>query len=346
MIRSTPRHCYGPLVVALVGAGMAMAAPVFGQALPGFDPDYKAPRTADGQPDLQGIWSNAILTPLERPAEFADQPFLTEEQAAAYQVRRNEETFRGNRDIPVETDVAHAYNDFWWDWGSEIARTRQTSLIVDPPDGRIPALTPEGEERRAEREAYRRMHPADGPEDRLLRERCIMWSGNGDQGGGPPMLPSAYNNNFHLVQTPDHVLLLKEMVHETRVVPLDGRPPMHDSVRQWLGSSRGHWEGDTLVVETTNFTHKTHFQSTSEHMRLTERFTRVADDVLIYEFTVEDPVTLTRPWTAQIPTVRLDGLIYEFACHETNRGMVGILSGARARERAAAETATQEGADR
>ena len=190
------------------------------------------------------------------------------------------------------------------------------------------------------------MHPADGPEDRILRERCIVWSGNGDQGAGPPMLPSAYNNNFHLVQTPDHVLILKEMVHETRVVPLDGRPPMHDSVRQWLGSSRGHWDGDTLVVTTTNFTHKTHFRSTSEHMRLTERFTRVDDDVLLYEFTVEDPITLSRPWTAQIPTVRLDGLIYEFACHETNRGMVGILSGARAREQAAAETANQEGADR
>ena len=345
MIRSTPIRFYRPFAVALLGAGLAMAAPVFGQAPAGFDPDFKAPRTPDGQPDLQGFWSNAILTPLERPAEFADQAFLTEEQAAAYQARRNDETYRGNRDIPVETDVSFAYNDFWWDWGSEIARTRQTSLIVDPPDGRIPALTPEGEKRRAEREAYRSMHPADGPEDRILRERCIVWSGNGDQGAGPPMLPSAYNNNFQLVQTADHVLLLKEMVHETRVIPLDGRPPMHDSVRQWLGSSRGYWEGDTLVVQTTNFTPKTHFRSTSENMRLTERFTRVADDVLLYEFTVEDPVTLTRPWTVQIPTVRLDGLIYEFACHETNRGMLGILSGARARDRAAAGAMNQEGAD-
>ena len=338
MITSTPKRFYRFFVVAVIGAGLAMAAPVFGQAPSAFDPDYNAPQTPDGHPDLQGIWSNAILTPLERPAEFADQAFLTEEQAAAYQARRNEETFRGNRDIPTATDVAYAYNDFWWDWGSEIARTRRTSLVTDPPDGRIPALTPEGEKRRAAREAYRSMHLADDPEDRLLRERCIVWSGNGDQGAGPPMLPSAYNNNFQLVQTADHVLLLKEMVHETRVIPLDGRPPLHDGVRQWLGSARGRWEGDTLVVETANFTHKTHFRGTSEHMRLTERFTRVADDILLYEFTVEDPVALTRPWTAQIPTVRLDGLIYEFACHETNRGMMGILSGARARERAAAET--------
>ena len=331
-------HCCRYSIVALIGAGLAMTAPVLGQAPSALDPDYEAPRTPDGQPDLQGIWSNAILTPLERPAEFADQAFLTEEQAVAYEARRNDETFRGDRDIPVETDVAYAYNDFWWDWGTQIARTRRTSLIVDPPDGRIPALTPEGEKRRAAREAYRSMHPADGPEDRILRERCIVWSGNGDQGAGPPMLPSAYNNNFQVVQTADHVLILKEMVHETRVVPLDGRPALHDGVRQWLGSSRGHWEGDTLVVETANFTQGTHFRGTSEHMRLTERFTRVAEDVLLYEFTIEDPVTLTRPWTAQIPTVRLDGLIYEFACHETNRGMMGILSGARARERAAAET--------
>lgn len=149
------------------------------------------------------------------------------------------------------------------------------------------------------------------------------------------MMPSAYNNNFQIVQTQDHVLLLKEMVHETRVVPLDGRPRLHANIRQWLGSSRGHWEGDTLVIETTNLTDKTFYQGASDNMHLTERFTRVADDVLLYEFTVDDPDAFSRPWTAQIPTVRLDGMIYEFACHETNRGMVGLLSGARAEEAAA-----------
>ena len=316
-------------------AGMAAAQEVFSP----FDPDYAPPRTPDGQPDLQGIWSNAILTPLERPPEFADKEFLTEEEAIAYEARRNDETFRGNRNVDAVTDVAHAYNDFWWDWGSNIASTRRTSLVIDPPDGRIPSLTPEGERRRGLREEHRRLHPADGPEDRLLRERCIVWSGNGDQGAGPPMMPSAYNNNFQLVQTADHVLILKEMIHETRVVSLDGRPHLPDDVRQWLGNARGHWEGDTLVVVTTNLTDKTHFYGTSEHMRLTERFTRVADDALLYEFTIEDPLTLTRSWTAQIPTVRLDGLIYEYACHEENRGMVGLLAGARAEERAAQEAA-------
>ena len=306
-----------------------------------FDAGYAPPRTPDGQPDLQGIWSNAILTPFQRPPEFADKPFLTEAEAAAYEAQRNDETFRGTREVDAVTDVAYAYNDFWWDWGSKIASTRQTSLIIDPPDGRLPALTPEGERRRHARNEHRRLHPADGPEDRLLRERCIVWSGNGDEGAGPPMLPSAYNNNFHLVQTADHVLIIKEMVHETRVIPLDGRPHLPGDVRHWLGNPRGYWEGDTLVVESTNFTDKTYFQGTSEHMRLTERFTRAADDVLLYEFTVEDPVMLTRPFTAQIPTVRLDGLIYEFACHEANRGMVGLLGGARAEERAAREAANE-----
>jgi len=155
------------------------------------------------------------------------------------------------------------------------------------------------------------------------------------------MMPSAYNNNFQIVQTADHVLILKEMIHETRVVPLDGRPHLPDGVRQWLGNARGHWEGDTLVVETRNLTDKTHFHGASEHMRLTERFTRVADDALMYEFTIEDPLTLTRSWTAQIPTVRLDGMIYEYACHETNRGMFGLLGGARAEERAAREAANE-----
>jgi hypothetical protein len=324
-------------VLAVISIGILAAGTAAGQVPSPFDPDYAPPRTADGQPDFQGVWSNAILTPLQRPAEFGDQAFLTEEQAAAYRAQRNQETFRGTRDVDVETDVAFAYNEYWWDWGSELVKTRRTSLIIDPPDGRIPPLTAEGERRRAERNAYRALHPADGPEDRLLRERCIVWSGNGDEGAGPPMMPASYNNNFQVVQTEDYVLLLKEMVHEVRIIPLDGRPHLHENVRQWLGSSRGRWDGDTLVIETTNFTDKSYYQGSTENMHLTERFTRVADDVLMYEFTVEDPVGLTRPWTAQIPTVKLDGLIYEFACHETNRGMMGLLSGARAEEEAARE---------
>ncbi len=327
--------------IFFASAGSLIATVAVGQVSSTTETGYMPPRTSEGQPDLQGIWSNAVLTPLERPAQFADQSFLTEEEAIAYEAQRNDETFRGTRDLDAATDVAYAYNDFWWDQGSTIASTRRTSLVIDPPDGRIPPLTSEGEKRRNARDEYRGLHPADGPEDRLLRERCIVWSGGGDLGAGPPMLPSAYNNNFQLVQTADHILILKEMIHETRVIPLDGRPHLPGSVRQWLGNSRGHWEGDTLVVETRNFTHKTHFQSTSEHMRLTERFTRLADDMLMYEFTVEDPVMLTRSWTAQIPTMKLDGLIYEYACHEANRGMVGLLGGARAEERTAREAANE-----
>ncbi len=329
-------HISAAVVLTYIGTGLAL-----GQAPSPLEADYTPPHTVDGRPDLQGIWSNAVLTPLERPAEFADQAFLTEEQAIVYEARRNVETFRGDRNVDVVTDVAQGVNDFWYDWGSNLVVTRRTSLIIDPPDGRIPPLTAEGERRRDARENYRRLHPADGPENRLLRERCILWSGGGDQGAGPPMLPSAYNNNFQVVQTADYVLILKEMIHETRIIPLDESPHLPGSVRQWLGSSRGHWEGDTLVVETSNFTHKSHFRSTSENMKLTERFTRVAADILLYEFTVEDPVTLTRPWTAQIPTVRLDGLIYEYACHEANRGMVGLLGGARAEEQAARQAANE-----
>ncbi len=325
-------YSYG-LTCFVAMCGVAVTAS--GQETSSFDPDYEAPRTESGRPNLQGVWSNAILTPLERPPEFGDQAFLTPEQASAYRDQRRQETFRGDRVEDTATDVSYAYNDFWWDWGEEIARTGRTSLIIDPPNGQLPALTSQAQQRRDARNAQRIAHPADGPEDRLLRERCIVWDGNDDTGAGPPMMPSAYNNNFQIVQTEDHVLIIKEMIHETRVIPLDGRPPMHESIRQWLGSSRGHWDGDTLVIETTNLTDKTFYQGASEDMHLTERFTRVADDVLLYEFTVDDPAAFTRPWTAQIPTVRLDGMIYEFACHETNRGMVGLLSGARAEEAAA-----------
>jgi hypothetical protein len=320
---------------------LATAGSVSSQEPASFDAGYRAPKTAVGQPDLQGVWSNAILTPLERPREFADQAFLTEEQAADYQSQRLQETYRGDRTVDVETDVSHAYNNFWWDWGTEIAKTRRTSMIIDPPDGRIPALTPEAQARRDARLAHRAEHPADGPEDRLLRERCIVWDGNNDSGAGPPMMPASYNNNFRIVQTEDYVLLLKEMVHETRIVPLDGRPHLPNTVRQWLGSSRARWEGETLVIETTNLTDETNYQGASENMHLTERFTRVADDILLYEFTVDDPSAFSQPWTAQIPTVRQDGLIYEFACHETNRGMMGLLSGARAEEAAAGEVASE-----
>ena len=303
-----------------------------GRAQLGPSESWTAPRTADDHPDLQGFWSNAVLTPLERPTEFGNKAYLTEEEAREYERQRLEQRNMDQRSEDSSADLSGAYNDFWWDWGDGIAVTRQTSLIIDPPDGQIPELTAEGKRRAAARAERRRLHPADGPEDLRPQDRCINWPS-----AGPPMLPTAYNNNYQIVQTADYVLIVNEMVHDTRIVPLDGRAALPGHLRQWLGRSRGRWEGDTLVVETTNFTDQTNFRGASENMHLTERFTRVADDVLIYEFTVDDSAAFTQPWTARIPSVKADGLIYEYACHEGNRSMIGILAGARAEERAQAE---------
>jgi len=290
-------------------------------------------RTPDGHPDLQGIWSNAIITPLERPAELVDKPVLTEQEAAAYEkeiVRRNNVDLRN--DVGTENDVARAYNNAWYDRGSKTVRTHRTSLIVDPPDGQIPPLTPEARKRAEERAEARRLHPADGPEDRSLNERCLL---NGTT--GPPMLPGPYNNNYQIVQTPKAVVIFNEMIHDTRTIPLDGRPHLPQNVRLWKGDSVGHWEGDTLVVDTTNFTDKTNFRGSGENLHLVERFTRTDADTLLYEFTVNDPASFTRPWTASIASTKTEGPIFEFACHEGNYAMRGVLSAARAEEKKAAE---------
>lgn len=323
--RSKPARAItiGLVLMAIVSVGRAQLEPHGG---------WSVPRTADGHPDLQGIWSNAILTPLERPAEFGDIAVLSEPEALEYEQRRLEQNNMDRRAEDNSADLSGAYNDFWWDRGEGIAVTRQTSLIIDPPDGQLPELTAEGKRRAAARADRRRMHPADGPEDRSLSDRCINWPS-----AGPPMLPTAYNNNYQIVQTADYVLIINEMVHDTRIIPLDARPLLPSGLRQWLGSSRGRWDGDTLVVETTHFTDQTNFRGASQDMHLTERFTRAADDVLIYEFTVEDPAAFTRPWTARIPSIEADGLIYEYACHEGNRSMIGILAGARAQESPQAE---------
>ena len=302
-----------------------------------------APRTTDGRPDLQGIWSYATVTPLERPRELADKEFLTEEEAAAFEAERvlgrnadlNRDELIGavtDRGVvngtPETRDLALAYNDFWWDRGTKVVGTRRTSLVIDPPDGRIPALTASAQARAAARTA-RSERPTEGPEDRSLSERCIL-RGN----AGPPMTPAGYNNNFHLLQTPGHVVIFNEQIHDARVVPMDGRPQLPQSIRQWMGASRGRWEGDTLVVETTNFSDKASFRGAAEGMHLIERFTLMGAETLTYEFTVSDPKSFTKPWTAQIPMVKSADPIYEYACHEGNYGMEGTLSGARAIEKA------------
>ena len=307
---------------------------------------WTPPRTPDGQPDLEGIWTNATLTPLERPKELGDKKYFSEAEAAAFEKQMVQSRNADNRNSDREADVARAYNDAWWDWGSKIAKTRQTSLIVDPPDGRVPPYTPEAQRRIAAEERaiqercehtvcppgnFGTLIPADGPEDRPLMERCILWNTS-----GPPMLPTAYNNNYRIVQTPGYVTINIEMIHDYRIIPLDGRPHLPPNMRQWLGDSRGHWEGNTLVVDTTNFTDKTAYRNSTENLHVIERFTRVDPETLIYEFTVDDPATFVRPWSGSIPMSKTKGPIYEYACHEGNLGMTGILSGARSFEKQAA----------
>lgn len=285
--------------------------------------------TADGQPDIQGIWSGATITPLERPVDLAGKPvFSSDKEAAEYERNWVKNNNQDRRDGPVEADVGRAYNDFWWDRGTHVVKTLKTSLIVDPPDGRIPALTPAAQKKQADRAEARRLHPADGPEDRPLSERCILLGT-----AGTPIVPTAYNNNYQIVQGPGFVTMESEMVHDVRIIPLDGRPHLPPQVRQLKGDSRGHWEGNTLVVETTNFTDKTAFRGSGENMRLLERFTRTDAGTLLYEFTVEDPASFVKPWSVQIPLTKTEGPIYEYACHEGNYGMTGLLQGARAEEK-------------
>jgi hypothetical protein len=285
-------------------------------------------RTPWGDPDLQGLWTNVTITPLERPAELAGKPVLTEQEAAEYERRTNQARDADSRAGGTEADLGRAYNQFWYDRGTKVVGNRRTSLIVDPPDGRVPPLTPEAQKRAEARVAARKRSPADGPEDRSLPERCILWPT-----AGPPMLPAGYNNNYQILQTPAYVVILIEMIHDVRVIPLDGRPHLPSAMRQWTGDSRGRWDGNTLVVTTTNFTDKTNFRGASENLKLVERLTRVDAHTLNYEFTVEDPSSFTKPWAAAIPMTKTDGPIYEYACHEGNYGMTNLLSGARAQEK-------------
>ena len=304
----------------------------------------EGPRTPWGDPDLQGVWDYWTFTPLERPEEYAGRGELTAEEAAVVAQQSNAEALARDDDGPPPGEVGGYSQAVWTDRARATALT-QASLLVDPPDGRLPALTAEAE---AAAEAHRaaggfpvRIRVGglneDGPEARGVAERCLLGFST-----GPPMLPGGYNNNVQIFQAPGYVVLLHEMVHDVRVVPLDG-DALPATIRQWLGSSRGRWEGDTLVVETTNFTDGTGSFNTSfaswgsaENTRLVERFTRVDGDTVRYEFTVDDPDTWTEPFTGRFPLNRSDAPLYEYACHEGNHGMLNLLSGARAEERASA----------
>jgi len=298
----------------------------------------KPGRTADGQPDLQGIWSYATMTPLERPSELAGKEFFTDKEVAAYEKSLLEKGNRDRRDGGVEADLTRAYNELWYDSGSHIVKTHRTSLVIDPPDGKIPAFTPEAQKRMAARAEDRRRRggdPADSWEDRNLGERCIT--------RGAPKLSGGYNNNVQIYQSPGYVAIQQEMIHETRIIPLDGRPHLPANIHLWLGDSRGHWEGNTLVVDTTNYSDKIISNSfnccrgSGENLHVIERFTRVDAETIDYQFTVDDPTTYTRPWTVSLPMSRAEGPLYEYACHEGNYGMTNLLRGARALEKAAAE---------
>ena len=296
-----------------------------------------------GDPDLQGVWDYWTFTPLERPDEFAGRDVLTEEEAATVAQQSNADALAS--DEPPPPGEVGGYSQAVWTDRARATALTQPSLLVNPPDGKLPPLTPEAV---ARAEAYRSAggYPVrvrvgglneDGPEARGVAERCLLGFST-----GPPMLPGGYNNNVQLFQTPGYVAILHEMVHDVRVIPLDERDPLPDSVRQWMGSSRGRWDGDTLVVETTNFTDRTGSFNTSfeawgaaDNLRLVERFTRVDTETVLYEFTVHDPTTWTTPFTGRFPMSRGTAPLYEYACHEGNHGMVNMLSGARAEERRA-----------
>jgi len=279
------------------------------------------PRTADGRPDLQGLWDFAQLTPLERPGEFADKNSITEEEAEEFAQKRIETTNKDKRDGGAAADVERAYNDFWWDFGTRIAK--QPSLVVDPPDGRVPALTAAAQERIAARR-----NKYDNVEERPLPERCILGFNS-----GPPMVPSAYNNNVQIVQTPANVVIVNEMIHSARIVDMSGRPHPAATMRFLTGDSIGRWEGETLVVDTTNFSREGGFRGATTSMHLVERFTRADRNTLRYEFTVDDPQTWTRKWSASIPMTLSSEQMFEYACHEANYGLEGVLKGARYQDR-------------
>ena len=300
-------------------------------------------RTTWGHPDLTGVWTNDTFTPLQRPASLAAKEFFTAAEietlnqalgasgvdplaanalAALIEGKESERLQQSSEDI-------HYDNALWLNEGRKKGLTTlRTSLIFDPADGRIPALTPEAQKRNAARAAALKGRTFDDPESRPLAERCIIWPHE-----GPPLIPAPYNANIEIFQTPTYVVVVQEITHNARIIPLDGRPPIAPAVRQLSGDSRGRWEGETLVVETTNFTNRTRFQGSTESLRVTERFTRIDGDSIDYRFTVEDPNTWTRPWSAEVPMTRFENRLFEYACHEGNHELTNILRVARTAER-------------
>ncbi len=293
-----------------------------------------APRTDWGAPDLQGIWDFRTITPMERPEDLGDKAFLTEEEAAERErnaVERDIELWEADARPTEAGGSVGGYNNFWMDRGTRVVGTRRTSLIIDPPNGRLPAMTEAGQARRADGRGSFSDRIQNSYTDFSNADRCLMGFN-----AGPPITPGGYNQNVQIFQTSNEIVLLTEMVHTVRVVPLDAGSELDEELAQWSGVSRGRWEGDTLVVETANFDVDRNWRGASAEMRLEERFTRVDGDTLEYEYTVTDPDTWLAPWTVNLPMVRSDLPLFEYACHEGNYSMETMLTGARADEAAAA----------
>jgi hypothetical protein len=329
------RHIAAVLMLSATSvSGFAMAADAKSQ-------QWTVRRTADGHPDLQGVWTNATITPIERPGEFGNRKTLTEAEATRLEGRQATNVERGarpsdlSRELPRAGDGVGGYNNFWIDRGSKVVQMNgeyRSSLLVDPPNGQMPQLLPARRQALAAR-AQRRGAGFDGPESRPLGERCLLAFGSSS---GPPMMPVLYNNHYQIVQNKDSVLIVVEMVHDARVIRLNSTH-LPSSIRKWMGDSIGRFEGDTLVVETTHFTDKEAFRGTTENRKVTERFTRVGPDKMHYRVTVEDAAALPQPITLEYPFYLTDGLMYEYACHEGNYALPGILAGAREEEKTGAK---------
>lgn len=316
--------------------------------------EYEPPRTSWGTPNIEGVWDFRSLTPLQRPKELGEKAVFTAEEEQAFKDKAIEtldvDRLREDESTDAATDIEGAYNNFWFDYGTAMDEDKRTSLIVDPPNGRLPQLTPQALEQL--KNAPLREHPVrdilsiglkdfkpEGPESTGLSERCLV-----SFNAGPPLTPSAYNNNIRIVQTPEHVVLFTEMIHDARIVHMADGPQIPAELKKWTGAAHGHWEGNTLVVETTNLTDKTPtFQmpidlndpslngvvGIGQNMKLTERFTPVSESILLYEYTLDDPATFTKPFTVAITMRAAEGQIFEYACHEGNHGLAGMLKGAR-----------------
>jgi hypothetical protein len=322
-------------VSSLVGAIGALAVTIGVASVAGQSAKYNPPRTPDGKPDLQGNFTFATITPLQRPDALKDKDILTPEEAAAFETAENT---RLNRDLytpekgqpsagypPQSQGGVLSYNDFWYERGDKLTEDRRSSLITDPPDGRIP-YSAAYRARMAERARRSEADMYDDPEALSLVDRCILGFN-----AGPPMISGTYNNNLQIVQTPGYIVIYNEMVHNARIIPTDGRP--HGTVPMWTGDSRGHWEGDTLVVETLNFRRETSLPGSMAQTKVVERFTRIGPRTIDYKFTITDPTSYTRSWTASEPLRAIDEQLFEYACHEANYGMEGVLRGARFREK-------------